>query len=110
MHQRSNKANNNSKNFIVSVHHLVDIMHALIREVNLSEDNSIIIRNEPKICSISHTKIQFKNVRINIHHLVEIMHALINNMTPSDDISKTIIKRPEPKNSSISDQKSGIRL
>ena len=85
-------------------------MHALIIEVNLSEDNSINIRNEPKIYSISHTKVQFKNVRINIHHLVEIMHALIKNLTPSDDISKSITKRLEPKKCSISDQKSGIRL
>ena len=73
-------------------------MHALIREVILSDNNLVTTKEmSQKMCSKSHTNTQFRNVRINVHRLDEIMHALIKNMIQSDENLKTKIKKTEPK-------------
>ena len=64
----------------VNVHHLVEIIHALIREVTSTGD-FLIINNLKKPKMISRPKNHLKDVRVNVHHLVEIMHALIRKLT-----------------------------
>ena len=89
----------NSKTVRISVHHLFEIMHALITEVILS-DNLVT-----KIKAMSQKKwVQYHTPELNsrtsekkVHHLVEIMHALIKKMIPSDYILITIIKRTAEK-------------